>query len=228
MTANSSRKQKISTRRRQAGSSIAVITFVLAGIVLLASAAASQAQNNATGQAAPNGASSARTAEIPAGTRMRVRMIDAVDSDANNAHDRFRGVLETDLMSGEKRVAPQGTTVYGRLLRAQSAGSRAGGELELDITEILIDGKLHSLVTTSKQKQGEDGSSVARPAAKGAGAGGVAGAILGAGAGFGARAGAVIGGISGARARGEKVKVPAGAIIDFTLDHPVTLPIVER
>ena len=85
---------------------------------------------------------------------------------------------------------------------------------------------LHSLVTSSKQVQGGEGSGVARPAAKGAGAGGVAGAVLDAGAGFGARAGHP-GGISGATARGEKMKVPAEAIVDFTFDHPVTLPVVE-
>jgi hypothetical protein len=45
------------------------------------------------------------------------------------------------------------------------------------------------------------------------------------GSGIRARAGAIAGGF---RSRGEKVKVPAGAIIDFTLDHAVTLPIVER
>jgi hypothetical protein len=155
-------------------------------------------------------------------------MIDQVDSEKNRANDRFRGELEVDLMAGDVRVAPQGTTVYGRLLTAESAGSRSGGELELDITEILIDGTLHSLMTSSKQVQGAEGSSAGATAAKGAAAGGAAGAVLGAGVGFGARAGAVIGGISGAKARGETVKLPAGAVVDFTLDHPVSLPTVER
>lgn len=172
--------------------------------------------------------SSPNTVIVPEGTRMRVRMIDPVDSEENRANDRFRGVLDADLMAGDVLVAQQGTTVYGRLLTAESAGSRAGGELELDITEILIDGTLHSLMTSSKQVQGAEGSSAGATAAKGAGAGGVAGAVLGAGAGFGARAGAVVGGISGAKARGETVKVPAGTIMDFTLDHPVSLPTLQR
>jgi len=159
----------------------AAITLFLTGILLLASSVPSRAQMSTTGgQAAPSRVNSTHTAQVPSGTRMRVRMIDAIDSDSNNANDRFRGVLETDLMSGDTVVAPQGTTVYGRLLTAQSTGSRAKGELELDITEILINGTLHSLFTTSKQVQGEEGNGVALPAAKGAGVGGAAGAVLGA------------------------------------------------
>jgi hypothetical protein len=172
--------------------------------------------------------STASTVTVPEGTRVRVRMIDPVDSEKNNANDRFRGELEVDLMAGDVLVAPKGTTVYGRLLTAESAGRRSGGELELDITEILIDGTSHSLVTSSKQVQGAEGSSAGSTAARGAGAGGAAGAVLGAPVRFGARAGAVVGGVSGAKARGETVKVPAGAIVDFTLDHPVLLPTAQR
>jgi len=165
---------------------------------------------------------------VPAGTRMRVRMIDSVDSETNRANDRFRGVLVADFMAGDVLVAPMGTTVYGRLLTVESAGGTAGGELELDITEILIDNVLHSLRTSSKQVQGAEGRSVGSSAARGAGAGGVAGAVVGAGVGFGARAGAVVGGVSGANARGEKVSVPAGSYVDFTLDHSVSLPSFQR
>jgi len=165
---------------------------------------------------------------VPAGTRMRVRMIDSVDSETNRADDRFRGELVADLMAGDVLVAPMGTTVYGRLLTVESAGGTAGGELELDITEILIDNVLYSLRTSSKQVQGAEGRSVGSSAARGAGAGGVAGAVVGAGVGFGARAGAVVGGVSGANARGEKVSVPAGSYVDFTLDHSVSLPSFQR
>jgi hypothetical protein len=179
-------------------------------------------------QAASGSTSSDNTVTLPTGTRMRVRMIDSVDSDKNRANDRFRGELEVDLRAADVLVAPRGTTVYGQLLTAESSGSRSGGELELDITEIKINGDLHSLMTSSKQVQGEQGRSIGGTAAKGAGAGGVAGAMLGGGLGFGARAGAIIGGVTGAKARGEKVSVPAGSIVDFTLEHPVSLPVAKQ
>lgn len=206
----------------------AKLIFRTAALIVLCTVVSFAQESGSTNNEGSGDTKSADTVTVPAGTRMRVRMLDAVDSEKNNANDRFRGVLEVDLKAGDALVAPEGTTVFGRLLTAESAGSRTGGELELDITEIQINGTLHSLMTSSKQVQGAEGSGVGRPAAKGAGAGGVAGAVLGAGVGFGARAGAIIGGISGARARGEKVNVPSGAIVDFTLDHPVSLPKMQH
>jgi hypothetical protein len=205
-----------------------IAAFISAWMIFYSTLAAAQQAAPNDKQKKSNPSPSSNTVTVPTGTRMRVRMIDPVDSETNRASDRFRGELDVDFMAGDVLVAPQGTTVYGRLLTAESAGSRSGGELELDITEILIDGTLHSLMTSSKQVQGAEGSSAGSTAARGAGAGGVAGGVLGAGVGFGARAGAVVGGISGAKARGESVKVPAGAIVDFTLDHPVSLPTMQR
>lgn len=219
-----------STGRETARSAAGVlpISIVCVFVICTAISATAQEADFVYAQRPPSEESSVNTVVVPAGTRMRVRMADSVNSETNRANERFRGVLAADLMAGDTLVAPMGTTVYGRLLTVESAGSTAGGELELDITEILLDGVLHSLTTSSKEVQGAEGSSVGTSAAKGAGAGGIAGAVVGAGVGFGARAGAVIGGLSGASARGEKVSVPAGSYVDFTLEHPVTLPSFQR
>jgi hypothetical protein len=208
----------------------AVRSGLVACVFIICSAIPSTAQEAdfVYAQRPPSERGSINTVIVPAGTQMRVRMIDSVDSETNRANDRFRGVLVADFMAGDILVAPMGTTVYGRLLTAEAAGGTAGGELELDITEILLDNVLHSLRTSSKEVQGAEGRSIGGSAAKGAAAGGVAGAVLGAGAGFGARAGAVIAGVSGANARGGKVSVPAGSYVDFTLEHPVTLPSFQR
>jgi outer membrane lipoprotein SlyB len=180
------------------------------------------AQSSQTSAAAQN------LVTVPAGTRLMVKMIDPVDSDTNTANDRFRGELEANLMAENVMVAPKGTTVYGRLLTAESAGRTSGGELELDITDIMIDGTLHSLRTTTKEMQGQEGTSTATQTKQGAVTGAVAGAVVGTGAGFGARAGAIAGNVAGGSARGEKVKVPAGTLVEFTLDHPVSLPIAQQ
>lgn len=167
---------------------------------------------------------------VPAGTRMMVKMIDAVNSETSNATDRFRGTLEANLMAGNVLVAPKGTMVYGRLITAESAGRTAGGQLELDITDIMINGQMHSLMTTSSQMQGENSQSTAGQAARGAGTGAAVGAVVGGGslAGFGARAGAIAGGVSGGTTRGEKVKVPAGSLVEFSLAYPVSLPVQQQ
>lgn len=230
MRSNVNAKEMFSTVHEVARHAMRAMPMLVLGAIIVCTAISATAQEAdfVYAQRPPSERGSVNTVVVPAGTRMRVRMADSVNSETNRANDRFRGVLVADLMAGDTLVAPTGTTVYGRLLTVESAGSTAGGELELDITEILLDGVLHSLTTSSKEVQGAEGRSVGTSAVKGAGAGGIAGAVVGAGVGFGARAGAVIGGLSGASARGEKVSVPAGSYVDFTLEHPVTLPAFQR
>jgi len=166
------------------------------------------------------------TATVPAGTRLMVKMIDSVDSDKSNPNDRFRGSLEANLMAGNVVVAPKGTTVFGRVLTAESAG-RSGGQLEFDLTDIMLNGQTFSLATSSNQVQGQ-GATGGQPttgaktgAAVGAVTGGISGAIRGAGV------GAVVGHVAGASTSGERVNVPAGTLVEFTLDHPVSLPVAK-
>jgi hypothetical protein len=156
-----------------------------------------------------------------------VKMIDAVDSERSQPDQRFRGSLEANLMAGTMVVAPKGTTVFGRLIAAESAGARSGGRLEFDLTDIMINGKTYSLATSSNEVQGQgsgsqSGTGAKTGAAVGAVAGGVSGAIRGAGA------GAVAGKVSAGNTQGETVKVPAGTLVEFTLEHPVSLPLAAK
>jgi hypothetical protein len=172
-------------------------------------------------------ASADKVATVPAGARLMVKMIDAVDSDKSQPNDRFRGSLEAPLMAGDTMVAPKGTTVFGRLLTAESSGRGSGGQLEFDLTDIMINGQMHSLATSSNQAQGQSpsgqtGTGAKTGAAVGAISGGLSGAIRGAGA------GAVAGAISGGTTTGERVDVRAGTLVEFTLDHPVSLPVPAR
>lgn len=171
--------------------------------------------------------SSSGTNTLPSGTQIIVRMVDAVDSETSQPEQRFRGTLETNLTTNGVVVAPKGTTVFGRLLSAQSASSGSGGQLEFDLTDIVINGETHSLATVSNQVQGQGSESRAGTGAKtgaavGAVAGGISGAIRGAGA------GAVAGKVSSGNAHGEKVAIPAGSLVEFSLDHPVTLPTASK
>jgi hypothetical protein len=167
---------------------------------------------------------SANNVTVPSGTRMMVRMVDPVDSKKNNENDRFKGTLEANLSVDNKVVAPKGTTVFGRLITAQAASSGQAAQLELDLTDIMIDGEMYSLSTSSKQLEGEGsgGGETGRGAGKGAAVGTVTGGLSGAvrGAGIGAIAGNIVGGTT----HGEQVNVAAGALVEFTLEHPVSLP----
>jgi hypothetical protein len=154
-------------------------------------------------------------------------MTDSVDSQSSQPDKRFRGALETNLVSNGVVVAPKGTTVFGRLITAQSASGGSGGLLEFDLTDIVIDGQTYSLATSTNQAQGEGAASHTGTGAK---AGAAIGAITGGigGAVWGAGAGAVAGKVSSGNARGETVRIPAGTLVEFSLEHPVTLPVAAR
>jgi hypothetical protein len=59
---------------------------------------------------------------VPAGTRILIRTIDSIDTTKQKAGYRFTASLETNLQVDNTVVAPRGTTVYGQLTSASSAG----------------------------------------------------------------------------------------------------------
>jgi len=153
-------------------------------------------------------------------------MVDSVDSDNSQPQQRFRGTLDTNLTAGNRIVAPKGTTVFGRLLVAEAASSTTGGRLEFDLTDIEINGSTHALTTSSNTAEGQGGGSsrtgTKTGAAVGAVAGGLGGAVRGAGAGV------VADKVSAGNAQGEKVKIPAGTLVEFSLQRPVSLPVAAE
>lgn len=211
------------TRRAPSPNLLAVVSITAVLLLAFLTFAGTRAAGATGGQA-----STGNTATLPAGTRIMVTMTDSVDSETSQPDQRFRGTLEANLMAGDTVVAPKATTVFGRLLAAGSAsGSRSGGMLEFDLTDILINGQTYSLATTSNQAQGQSapsqtGTGATTGAAIGAVTGGMSGAVRGAGV------GAAAGKVSSGNAQGEKVKIPAGALVEFSLSHPVTLPVVSK
>lgn len=78
-------------------------------------------------------------------------------------------------------VAPRGSTVYGRLAQAKSAGNVSGGaELTLELTEIVINGRAYPLLTSTYRvaSQGH-GSKNAKKVVGGTGLGALIGGIAG-------------------------------------------------
>jgi len=101
-----------------------------------------------------------------------------------------------------------------------------GSELALKLTDIVINGTAHPIMTDTYQLQGQGGQT-ARSVATGAGLGSVIGAIAGGGRGaaIGAAAG---GGLGTARAAGggggQQVSLAQGTMLEFRLQHPALLP----
>jgi len=175
--------------------------------------------------AAPPQASSI---SVPAGTRILVRLAETLSSAQQRSGARFTGRLETNVTVGGTVVAPQGATVHGQVVSAQSAGRMAGGsELALELTDIVINGTAHPIMTTTYQLQGEgQGGRTARRVTGGAGLGSVIGALAGGGTGaaIGAAAGAGLGTARSAGGRGQQVGLGQGTLLEFRLQHPAMLP----
>lgn len=165
---------------------------------------------------------------VPAGTRILIRLTETLSSDQQRSGARFTGRLETNVTVGGTVVAPQGATVHGQVVSAQSAGRMAGGsELALELTDIVINGTAHPIMTTTYQLQGQgQGGRTARRVTGGAGLGSVIGALAGGGTGaaIGAAAGAGLGTATSAGGRGQQVGLGRGTLLEFRLQHSSMLP----
>ena len=165
---------------------------------------------------------------VPAGTRILVRMIDSIDSSKQKTGYRFTASLETNLQAEDTVVAPRGTTVYGQLAQASSAGRMSGSsQLTLELTDIVINGTTYPLLTTTFEIKGKgEGKKTAGKILGGTGLGALIGGIAGGGTGaaIGALAGAAGGTAIAASKKGEQLQIPSESLIEFRLEQPASLP----
>ena len=168
---------------------------------------------------------------VAAGTRILVRMVDSVDSSKQKAGYRFTATLEANLQAYDVTVAPKGTTLYGVLAQASSSGKFKGSsQLVLELTDIVINGTAHPLMTTDYEVKGKgEGGETTKKVLGGAGLGALIGGIAGGGkgAGIGALAGLATGTAVAASKKGEQVVVPSETLLEFRLEHPTELPVAE-
>ena len=173
-------------------------------------------------------AQKAKTITVPAGTRVLIRMVDSIDSSKQKAGFRFTATLETNMQAVDVVVAPRGTTVYGHLTSASSAGRMSGSsELTLELTDIVINGTAYPLLSSTYEIKGSgEGSKTAKKVIGGAGLGALIGGIAGGGkgAGIGALAGAAGGTAIAASKKGQQLSIPGETLLEFRLQQPAILP----
>jgi hypothetical protein len=93
--------------------------------------------------------------EIPAGTSVRVQMIDGVDSSVNHAGEMFHASLATPITVDDQIVAPVGTDVYVKLVNAKSAGHMTGqSTLALELARMEFQGKSYALASNEYTQTG--------------------------------------------------------------------------
>jgi hypothetical protein len=165
---------------------------------------------------------------VPAGTRILIRTVDSIDSSKQKTGFRFTASLETNLQVDNTVVAPRGSTVYGRLAQASSAGRMSGSsDLTLELTDLVINGTAYPLMTSTYEVKGKgEGGNTAKKVVGGAGLGALIGGIAGGGkgAGIGAAAGAAGGTAIAASKKGQQLQIPSETLLEFRLAQPASLP----
>jgi hypothetical protein len=181
-------------------------------------------------QAATNpAAQNKKRITVPAGTRILIRMVESIDSAKQQTGYRFTASLETNLQAEDTIVAPRGSTLYGRLAQASSAGRMSGSsELTLELTDIVINGTTYPLLTSTYEVKGKgEGGNTAKKVVGGAGLGALIGGVAGGGkgAGIGVLAGAAAGTAASGAKKGQQLQIPSETLLEFRLQQPVSLPV---
>lgn len=176
-------------------------------------------------------APSSRAVTIPAGTNVRIQMIDSVDSAKNQVGETFLASLDAPITVGSEVVVPKGADIYVKLTEAKTSGKFSGrSELQLELDHLKFQGRTYNLGSSTYEQVGASrGKDTAKKTAIGAAIGTAIGAI--AGGGKGAAIGAGVGAGSGAAAqifiKGKQVQVPSETKIDFQLDQPVEITLAS-
>ena len=161
-----------------------------------------------------------KSATIPAGSLVHVRITDDLSSEKAQPGDTFRGVLENPIVVNGKTVYPRGAAVTGRVRAVESSGRLSHpGVLELELIRVESGGKYSTLET---EPWAIKGKSHTKSNVTKIGGGAVAGAIIGAvaGGGKGAAIGAGVGAAAGTGVAAATGKQPATveseSIVTFT------------
>ncbi len=164
----------------------------------------------------------ATSVTLPAGTVLMVRINDSVSSKSAPGTN-FTAKLEYDLAANGVVAAKAGTVIYGKVQSSSQAGRLRGqSTLDIRLTQMVPNGSPIPLMTTSYAQQGaNEGRKTARAAA--------AGAVIGNNAGDGGRGGeGAAWGVAAAGLKpGETLTVPPGALLEFSLTQPVTVPLAH-
>jgi hypothetical protein len=167
------------------------------------------------------------TLELPAGTNLTIRMIEAVDSEVARTGQTFQASMADPVVIGETVAIPRGADVVVKLVDAKESGTFTGrAELALNLQSVRVNGRMVEVNTQSVSRESD---SQGGQTAKRAGVGAVVGAGLGAvfGGGKGAATGAAVGGAAGAgtqvMTKGRTVRIPSETRLTFVLDTPVRI-----
>ncbi len=164
---------------------------------------------------------------IPAGTLLRVRLSEPLDTSRVKSGTFFEATAAVDVYQNGALAIPRGAVIQGEVVLSKKAGDLGGSpELQLQLTGVNLEGKVFPLTTDiwstkGPNKAGYTVGNTAGVAGLGAIIGGIAGG--GAGAAIGAGIGAVGGLATSAATHGPRLILPPEAQVDFRLTGPATV-----
>lgn len=168
---------------------------------------------------------------IPAGTTLRVRNNEAIDSQTAQPGQTFSGVVNRDVMDSTGRVAIAHGSNATLVVRAATDQGKLQGQSELmvDVAAVTVNGKQYRLETNDVVEKGREGVGVNKRTGTFVGGGAALGGIIGAiaGGGKGAAIGALAGGGAGTATqgwtRGKAVRIAPETLLTFRLEAPVRI-----
>jgi len=170
-------------------------------------------------------------AEVPAGTTLKIRVNQTLDSDRHGPGSGFTATVTTAIFDADgEELVPAGSLLHGQILTLQEDPPRA----QLEFSEIEIRGESKgidaSLIEFAPAKQSEmkdEGKKIGGGAAAGAIVGGLVGGDVG-GAAVGAVAGAAAGTGVALATKDSHVFVPAGSIFQLELLQSVPVSLEKK
>lgn len=191
------------------------------------SAATSQpgAPSSQQAQSAPQAPPPPAVVNLPAGTRLRVRLDQDLGSKISNSGDSFTASVADDVIVNGETVIARGARADGTVIDAKPLGRFKGGaELAIKLERVHTQWGSYT-VSTSSIDRAEKGKGKRTAVMAGGGAG--FGALIGGLAGGGK--GALIGGLAGGGAGtagtaftgNKQIVLPAETLLTFRLDHSV-------
>lgn len=170
----------------------------------------------------------AQHANIPAGTRLSVRVSEKLSSETTRLGDRFHGTLTAPVVVNGRTMFPQGAEVTGQVVHVKSSGRLSSpGELTLALRTIRSGGRTYNISANPFVIKGESHTKsnvtkIGGTTALGAILGGIFGG--GKGAAIGAASGAAAGtGIAAATGK-KPATVESEAVLVWTVGAPPAAP----
>jgi hypothetical protein len=165
--------------------------------------------------------------QIPVGTAVTVRMIDAVDSERARLGETFRASVDEPVMVGDQTVIARGADAVAKLVEDKQSGKFEGKTvLTLALQQVTINGRMMDITTGDvSQASSSRGGRTAKVVGGTTAVGAIIGAIAGGGKGaaIGAASGAAVGGAAQVMTKGQQVKIPSETRLTFTIQQPVQL-----